>query len=566
VLTVSGGVPNWVASSTLNYWQRNNGTLAPLNITDDFLLGATATTSAKFALYNVASGTPTASVSAGTNGATYLTADGNLATTALQTLTLGGSTTGTISLSPNGGTNKVSSLGTLTLASGKTYQINGTDVLSATALGSGVTSSSLTTVGALASGSIASGFGTIATANTITGTTLNGTTGINTGATAGTQRIDASGNLVNIGTTQFNTLTYTWPSSGQVNGYALTTNGSGTLSWADPVTLGSNWNLSAGALSPKQASVTDLLLGSNATASAKFAFKNVLTGTPTASISAGTNGAVYLDATGTLATTANQALTLGATTTGGINIGTDATARTINIGNATGATGVNIDTGTTGINLGDNANAKTIDIGGVTNSGTDTINIATNGTAADTLSFGNSNASTTFALTGGDDWSISAAGVGLFDDGLVGTAGIGFAADPDTGLYRISSNTLGLTAGGTQVQSLAAATSTFTSTVTTGTTTTSGFNFAANSLSSGTGFYMGSTSTSFSSGTLSEVNWLPGSATTATGDLFKITLGANGNIGNLFNVYDAGASASLFNISETQITSALPHQFTAASP
>jgi hypothetical protein len=34
---------------------------------------------------------------------------------------------------------------------------------------------------------------------TIGGTTLNGTTGINTGASAGTQRIDSSGNLVNIG-------------------------------------------------------------------------------------------------------------------------------------------------------------------------------------------------------------------------------------------------------------------------------------------------------------------------------------------------------------------------------
>ncbi|MBI4034362.1 DUF2190 family protein, partial [Candidatus Saccharibacteria bacterium] len=42
-------------------------------------------------------------------------------------------------------------------------------------------------------------FGTIDNADTITGTTINGTTGINTGAGAGTQRIDASGNLVNIG-------------------------------------------------------------------------------------------------------------------------------------------------------------------------------------------------------------------------------------------------------------------------------------------------------------------------------------------------------------------------------
>lgn len=60
-------------------------------------------------------------------------------------------------------------------------------------------SASITTVGALASGTIAAGFGTISTSSTITGSTLNGTTGINTGAGAGTNRIDASGNLANIG-------------------------------------------------------------------------------------------------------------------------------------------------------------------------------------------------------------------------------------------------------------------------------------------------------------------------------------------------------------------------------
>ncbi|MBI3494721.1 carbohydrate binding domain-containing protein, partial [Candidatus Saccharibacteria bacterium] len=52
--------------------------------------------------------------------------------------------------------------------------------------------------GALNAGTITSGFGAIDNADTITGTTLNGTTGINTGSGAGTQRIDASGNLVNI--------------------------------------------------------------------------------------------------------------------------------------------------------------------------------------------------------------------------------------------------------------------------------------------------------------------------------------------------------------------------------
>src|SRR3989344_5239467 len=81
-----------------------------------------------------------------------------------------------------------------------TSTITNTNVLSATTLGSAVVSPSLTGVGALAGGSTASGFGTIATGNTITGTTLNGTTGLNTGAGGGTNRLDVSGNLVNIGT------------------------------------------------------------------------------------------------------------------------------------------------------------------------------------------------------------------------------------------------------------------------------------------------------------------------------------------------------------------------------
>jgi parallel beta-helix repeat protein len=52
-------------------------------------------------------------------------------------------------------------------------------------------SGNLTNIGTISSGAITS-------SSTITGTTLNGTTGVNTGAGAGTQRIDASGNLTNI--------------------------------------------------------------------------------------------------------------------------------------------------------------------------------------------------------------------------------------------------------------------------------------------------------------------------------------------------------------------------------
>ncbi len=88
------------------YWNQANGTLFPNNSTVDFLIGGQASTSAKFAVLNVNSGTPTASVSAGTNGGSFLTASGFLSTTARQSLTIGNSstfnTTGNVVINPNG--------------------------------------------------------------------------------------------------------------------------------------------------------------------------------------------------------------------------------------------------------------------------------------------------------------------------------------------------------------------------------------------------------------------------------------------------------------------------------
>jgi hypothetical protein len=98
LLSIQSGTPTWISSSSVNYWQRTLGALAPLNITDDLLLGGSATASARFAFLNVAGGTPTASMSAGASGGTYLTAAGLLQTTANQSLILGGNTTGNIVL------------------------------------------------------------------------------------------------------------------------------------------------------------------------------------------------------------------------------------------------------------------------------------------------------------------------------------------------------------------------------------------------------------------------------------------------------------------------------------
>jgi len=87
------------------------------------------------------------------------------------------------------------------LASSKAYKIAGTNVLTATALGSGVTSSSLTSVGALASGSLAAGFTAVGVGQGGTGLTsavsglLKGNGSAYSTATAGTDYLDANSTL-----------------------------------------------------------------------------------------------------------------------------------------------------------------------------------------------------------------------------------------------------------------------------------------------------------------------------------------------------------------------------------
>ncbi len=98
---------NCPAGST-QYWQQTAaGVLFPLNSSVDFLIGSSATASAKFAFTGVSSGTPTASISGTTaNVATFIDGNGNISTTNRTNLLLGNSSTydstGNILLNPNG--------------------------------------------------------------------------------------------------------------------------------------------------------------------------------------------------------------------------------------------------------------------------------------------------------------------------------------------------------------------------------------------------------------------------------------------------------------------------------
>ena len=77
------------------------------------------------------------------------------------------------------------------IASGKAFKINNVSTLAATALGSAVVTSSLTTVGALASGTIASGFGAIDN-----GSSAITTTGTITGGSITADNLNVNGNTI----------------------------------------------------------------------------------------------------------------------------------------------------------------------------------------------------------------------------------------------------------------------------------------------------------------------------------------------------------------------------------
>jgi len=222
---IGGTIPSFAScgsgESSDIFWNQSLGLLSASNSTVDLVIGGQSSASAKFAVLNINSGTPTASVSSGLgdNNAAFLTGLGVLGTTNRQTLTLGGADTGDINLS---------------LAGSSNLRISGT---------AGVT---------------------------VSGTCVDSINGI----------VTASVTCVGTGST--------------------------------------NWDVVNGVITPKLTSTLDFLLGSQASASAKFAVLNINSGTPTASISAqnAAASALVLRGDSTIQSVKNQTLTIGGNTTG----------------------------------------------------------------------------------------------------------------------------------------------------------------------------------------------------------------------------------------------------------
>ena len=121
VLTVSGGLPVWTTSSSLNFWQRTLGALAPDQITNDLLIGGNSTASAlvKFT---------------GTTGGNSYVNTGNFGI---------GTTSPGYKLDVNGNTNITGTLAVSSTVNGLTLTPNGTGF----SVAGGTTSKSLTVTG-----------------------------------------------------------------------------------------------------------------------------------------------------------------------------------------------------------------------------------------------------------------------------------------------------------------------------------------------------------------------------------------------------------------------------------
>ncbi len=330
-LIVSAGVPTWGTVSSSN-WQRNSGTVAPLNIGDDLLIGGISTASAKFAVVSSTGVVTLPNTNTLTGVAGYLQlANGisvggattyyinNVGTANLNGLTAGTTTLGQVTMSQltNNGSASISgaltlfttptiattSKQTLTLGDSNTGNVVVTNNISAANLSGTNTGDQTITLSGDISGTGTGAITTTIGALKVTNAMLAG--GI-TEAKGGTgQSTYTTGDIL------YSSATNTLAKLGIGGANQVLSVVAGIPGWVASGSVGTNyWNVSAGALFPLSSSV-DLLIGGQATSSAKFQIFGP-TGNATSA------GNLTFNTAATIATTAKQTLTIGDANTGDI--------------------------------------------------------------------------------------------------------------------------------------------------------------------------------------------------------------------------------------------------------
>src|SRR5581483_5712403 len=322
------------------------------------------TPSARVAFLNINSGNPTASFSAGSAGAAFITSTGNIQTTAGQSLTLGGGKSGNVVLS---GTTLLSSLGLGVVHSSAIGLLTSSGIVAAdltagdfsSAINSGTYSINISGNASTSSASfyaVNAGLASFANAAATSSTTFYATNaGHASSADAATSATTASAAFTathvtsvdlanNVGSSVLGlsnggtnnsisadngAIVYsdssklTLLASTGTAGLCLTSGSHAAPTWAScsGTQSADSWDiLSNGTIAPRYAATEDLLLGGTSTSTAKFAVLNIAGGIPAASVSAqnAANQALVLGSDGSIQTVRNQTLTIGGGTTGNI--------------------------------------------------------------------------------------------------------------------------------------------------------------------------------------------------------------------------------------------------------
>ncbi len=286
---LGGNTPIWGSCDlTTNWFTVANGELYPINTTLDFLIGGTGTSSAKF---QVAASSGNISATGTLTGLTGLSASGTITFSGLSTGVVQ-ATAGVLGISAvNLGTEVTS---TLPVANGGTGATTLTGIIKGNGTGAFTALNGTANYPAYWSDA-----NTLAAEQYIPlaqgGTGANLSTGASTGGVA-----------------YYNGSTLALTSAGTGSQCFL----GGTMpSWGS-CALGTNWFTSANGVLYPINSTLDFLVGGTASSSANFAFLNNAAGTPTASIS----GNLTLNSAGIIATTKDQPLTIGSSTTGPIQL------------------------------------------------------------------------------------------------------------------------------------------------------------------------------------------------------------------------------------------------------